>query len=51
MELIQKNRTLSLVDLPLDNKFIIMKWVYKIKPNLDGKPDKLKARLIAHGFE
>jgi hypothetical protein len=28
-----------------------MKWVYKNKPNLDGKPDKLKARLIACGFE
>jgi hypothetical protein len=40
-----------LVDLLLDNKIIIMKWVYKIKPNLDGKPNKLKARLVARGFE
>ncbi len=51
MELIRKNHTWFLVDLPPDNKLIIMKWVYKIKPNLDGKPDKLKVRLVACGFE
>jgi hypothetical protein len=51
MELIRKNHTWFLVDLPPDNKLIITKWVYRIKPNLDGKPDKLKVRLVARGFE
>jgi hypothetical protein len=47
---IQKNNTWMLVDLPLENQPIIVKWVYKIKPILDGKWNKLKALLIDKGF-
>jgi hypothetical protein len=47
---IQKNNTWMLVDLPLGKQPINAKWVYEIKPILDGKPNKLKAHLINKGF-
>jgi hypothetical protein len=28
-----------------------LRWIYKIKPGSSGKPDRYKARLVAHGFE
>jgi len=48
---INRNGTWQLVDLPVGKRSISARWVYKIKPALDGKPDKLKARLVARGFE
>ena len=48
---IYKNNTWSLVPLPPNTKAITSRWVYKIKPGLDGKLSKYKARLVARGFE
>ncbi len=51
MDFIQNNQTWRLVDLPQWKKPITTCWVYKVKPNLDVKPKKLKVRLVACGFE
>lgn len=46
-----ENKTWSLIDLPLGKKLINAQWVYKIKPSFDGKPNKLKAWLVAKRYE
>ncbi len=51
MDFIQNNQTWRLVDLPQWKKPITTCWVYKVKPNLDVKPEKFKVRLVACGFE
>lgn len=48
--LLDKN-TWSLVPYAHDMKVISNKWVYKVKTLADGSLDKLKARLVARGFE
>ena len=40
---IMKTSTWSLCDLPLGNKAIDTKWVYKLKRKLDGTIDKCKS--------
>lgn len=45
------NHTWSLVPYTTDKKVISNKWVYKVKTFTDGALDKLKARLVARGFE
>lgn len=47
---INKNKTWSLVDLPLNVKPIGLKWVFKLKRNSDGTINKHKARLVAKGY-
>jgi len=46
---LQLNQTWTLTPLPVGQKPIGCKWVYKIKHNLDGSVDRYKARLIAKG--
>lgn len=48
---IYKNDTWNIVPLPPDRKAISTKWVYRVKTNADGTPAKLKARLVARGFQ
>lgn len=48
---IYKNNTWSLVPLPTDTKAITSRWVYKLKPGINGHLTKFKARLVARGFE
>ncbi|KAL8089889.1 hypothetical protein AgCh_039374 [Apium graveolens] len=47
---IEKNKTWVLSDLPQGHKAIGMKWVYKIKKDMDGNVIKHKARLVARGY-
>lgn len=47
---IKKNKTWTLVDLPMGCKAIGLKWVFKIKRNADGSIKKFKARLVAKGY-
>ena len=47
---LHKTRTWDLVDLPSGKIAIGCKWVYNIKPRLDGIVDRYKARLVVRGF-
>ena len=50
IQLIEKNKTWKLCQLPVDHKPIGLKWVYKLKKNSDGEVTKHKARLVAKGY-
>lgn len=50
IESIEKNKTWELTILPAGFTPIGVKWVYKTKPNEDGKVDKYKARFVAKGY-
>lgn len=38
------------MELPDDHKVIGLKWIYKIKKDVEGKIMKYKARLVAKGY-
>lgn len=46
-----ENLTWDLVRYTDEMKMISNKWIYKVKTHADGSLDKLKARLVARGFE
>ncbi|KAI5348631.1 hypothetical protein L3X38_001518 [Prunus dulcis] len=48
--MIEKNSTWELVDRPSSKPIVGVKWIFKIKLNLDGSIQKHKARLVAKGF-
>lgn len=50
LKAIDKNQTWKLTELPFDKKPIDVKWVFKLKLNLDGSIAKYKTRLVAKGF-
>ncbi|KAI5346234.1 hypothetical protein L3X38_014113 [Prunus dulcis] len=50
LEMIERNNTWKLVDRPSNKPVIGVKWVYKVKLNLDGTVQKNKARLVAKGY-
>ena len=45
-----KNKTWKLVELPPGRKAIGYKWVFKLKHNVDGRVERLKARIVAKGY-
>jgi Reverse transcriptase (RNA-dependent DNA polymerase) len=47
---IQKNGTWQLVSLPNNHKTIGLKWVFKLKKDMQGKIVKYKARLVAKDY-
>jgi hypothetical protein len=51
MDSILKNQTYELVELLPGKKTIMVKWVYKTKTGLRGDLPRLKAWLVARGFE
>lgn len=51
IHVIQKNDTWELTTLPLNQKTIGVKWMYKIKRTAKGEVDWYKARLIAKGYK
>jgi transposase InsO family protein len=51
IESIIKNQTWEVVDRPADKVPITGMWIYKIKREADGKVKKLKARIVARGFQ
>jgi hypothetical protein len=50
IEVIKKNRTWKLVDRPQDKEIIGVKWIYKVKYNVNGSVQRNKARLVAKGY-
>lgn len=49
IEVIERNKTWELSDLPKGHKAIGLKWVFKLKRNTNGDILKHKARLVAKG--
>jgi hypothetical protein len=50
LQSINKNKTRSLVKLPPGHRSIGLKWVFKLKRNVEGEIVKHKARLVAKGY-
>ncbi|XP_058746951.1 uncharacterized mitochondrial protein AtMg00820-like [Vicia villosa] len=50
LEVLHKNKTWNIVDLPPHVKPIGSRWVYKAKHKADGIIDRYKARLVAKGY-
>jgi hypothetical protein len=50
LDLVEKNRTWELADLPRGHRTITLKWVFKLKRDEVGAIIKHKARLVARGF-
>ncbi len=51
IESIQKNKTWELIELLVGKNPITSKWVFEVKKTSNGGVDKLKARLVARGFQ
>ena len=49
-EYLLRNKTWSLVSLPLGNTLVCCKWVYKTNFTTQGQIGKYKARLVIKGF-
>ncbi|XP_049381351.1 uncharacterized mitochondrial protein AtMg00820-like [Solanum stenotomum] len=47
---LEANHTWELTTLPVDQKTIGAKWLYKIKHKANGEVDKYKARLVDKGY-
>ncbi|KAJ8755145.1 hypothetical protein K2173_018943 [Erythroxylum novogranatense] len=50
LKMIEKNHTWELVDRPMHNKVIGVKWVLRTKRNADGYINKYKAKLVVKGY-
>jgi hypothetical protein len=50
MDVVEKNRTWELANLPRGHNAITLKWVFKLKRDEDGAIIKHKAHLVARGF-
>ena len=50
IEVIERNETWELTNLPKGTKKIGVKWVFETKLNENGEVDKYKARLVAKGY-
>ena len=50
MDALDSNDTWELVALPPDKSPIGCRWVYIVKVGLNGKIDRLEARLVAKGY-
>eukprot|EP00257_Ricinus_communis_P027923 XP_025015337.1 uncharacterized protein LOC112536724 [Ricinus communis] len=50
IQMIEKNNTWLLTELPQNKQAIGVKWVFRTKYNPDGSINKLKARLVVKGY-
>lgn len=47
---VERNNTWRLTELPIGQKAIGLKWVYKIKKDMEGNIVKHKARIVVKGY-
>jgi hypothetical protein len=50
MNVLAKNATWDLVELPRDRKIVGCKWNYKLRKGVHDKVERYKARLVAKGY-
>ena len=50
MSCLETNHTWTLASLPPDHVAIKVRWVYKVKLNIDGSIERRRARLVVKGF-
>lgn len=50
LDALEENYIWYVVPLPLGNKPIGCRWMYKIKCHSDGSVDRYKARVVAKGY-
>ena len=50
LDVLHKNNTWDMVNLPLSQSVVGCRWVYKIKTKANGSVEQYKARLVAKGF-
>ncbi|GKG46563.1 putative retrotransposon ty1-copia subclass protein, partial [Tanacetum coccineum] len=50
MQSMKDNEVWDLVDLPLNEKTVGSKWIFKKKTGMDGAVHTYKARLVAKGY-
>jgi hypothetical protein len=50
MDALDKNEQCDIVELPAGRKYVGSKWLFKKKPNAEGKMEKYKSRLVAKGY-
>lgn len=50
MDVVERNGTWELTELPKECKAIDLKWIHKIKRDAEGNIIKHKARIIAKGY-
>ena len=51
VDAIPRNRTWDIIDRPSDRKPITAKWIFEIKRTAKGVVNRLKARIVARGFQ
>ena len=51
MNVVERNKTWDLVELPKGKEVIGVKWVYNTKCNAEGKIERHKARLVVKGYK
>jgi len=45
-----KHEVWEIVEAPADAKVLEPRWIFKVKENSEGKPEKYKARLVVKGY-
>lgn len=50
IESMHRNDAWELVDLPPNKNLVGCKWVFKLKTDTEGNPNRYRARLVAQGF-
>ena len=50
IQMLEKNKTWSLVQRPADKNVVSVKWIYRLKTNANENVVRHKAKLVARGF-